>query len=83
MIRMIEAGLIAKFHSKWWPKLSECGDESTQTATELHIDGMAGIFIVYAAFTGLATLFFVAEIILYRIIHRQKEIKIKSADTVG
>ena len=79
---MIEAGLIAKFHSKWWPKLSECGDDSTQTATELHIDGMAGIFIVYAAFTGLATLFFVTEIILYRIIHRKKEIKIKSAETV-
>lgn len=66
MIRMIEAGLIAKFHSKWWPRVSECDAHNyVKTATELQIDSMAGIFIVYAAFTGLAIIFFMAEIFFF------------------
>ncbi|XP_048763406.2 glutamate receptor ionotropic, delta-2-like [Ostrea edulis] len=69
MIRMIEAGLIAKFHSKWWPRVSECDAHNyVKTATELQIDSMAGIFIVYAAFTGLAIIFFMAEIFFFHLI---------------
>lgn len=80
MIRMIEAGLIAKFHSKWWPRVSECNQDSSKSATALQIDSMAGIFIVYAAFTGLALIFFVSELIFYFFIRRQRDTKIKASE---
>lgn len=83
MIRMIEAGLIAKFHSKWWPRVSECSQDSPKSATALQIDSMAGIFIVYAAFTGLALIFFVSELIFYFFIRRQRDTKIKSSEVTN
>ncbi|XP_062588606.1 glutamate receptor ionotropic, delta-1-like [Saccostrea cucullata] len=85
MITMIEAGLIAKFRSKWWPLGSECDAlHSKKTATELQIDSMAGIFIVYGAFTGLAILAFVTEILFSCYIYpllRQK--RIQSAEKIS
>jgi hypothetical protein len=77
---MIEAGLIAKFHSKWWPRISECdGHNYVKTATELQIDSMAGIFIVYAAFTVLSILLFMTEIFFFHRIqpclkHKKSEV---------
>lgn len=83
MIRMIEAGLIAKFHSKWWPRVSECSQDSSKSATALQIDSMAGIFIVYAAFSGLALIFFVSEMVFYFFIRRQRDTKIKSSEVTN
>ncbi|XP_061182395.1 glutamate receptor ionotropic, delta-1-like [Saccostrea echinata] len=85
MITMIEAGLIAKFRSKWWPLGSECDAlSSKKSATELQIDSMAGIFIVYGAFTGLAILAFVAEILFaYYIYPFLRHKRIQSAEKIA
>ncbi|KAK3092084.1 hypothetical protein FSP39_025052 [Pinctada imbricata] len=74
MIRMLEAGLIAKYRSNWWPSNSACNEASyTTTANSLDLDSIAGLYFVYCGMIALSLVVLFIEIILRKYYYKIKE----------
>ncbi|XP_019919298.3 glutamate receptor ionotropic, kainate 2 [Magallana gigas] len=74
MLKMIEAGIIAKFKAKWWRK-SKCVS-SPKTATALETESLSGIFALYGGILAIVLVTFILEVIIvYRKWRRVSKIR--------
>lgn len=62
MLKMIEAGIIAKFKAKWWRK-SKCVS-NPKTATALETESLSGIFALYGGILAIVLVTFILEVII-------------------
>ena len=79
---MQEAGLIEKWHKKWWTSnVDTCLNTGrTSSAETLDIESLSGLFFVYLAVVVISTLALIIEVLILKNKHSKMKVAISRSE---